>query len=202
VRRLRERQVVSLAVPTHDPDLEVADLACLVLLTESDMALLQTVDSAGVAVDVAEGVALIGFEHEGRTVMLRGTAEQLTASLFAFRVADSASIKQLRSSSRMDIEVPVVVSVSDLTEIPGATVDLSRGGAMLELRELPPDGDLVVTLKLPEGREPLTLSARLVRRTDTGVAVHFFDPPPADVRRLESFILSQKTRMLRAAAAV
>jgi hypothetical protein len=201
MRRLRERQQLSLAVPTTDPDFEVADLDCLVLLTEADTALLQTTSPRGFDLPLAPGVALIGFEHEGSQVMLRGVAEQLAPTLFAFRVSDGVSLRQLRGSSRMDVAVPVVASASGMTDIHGATVDLSRTGALLDLPQPPLEGNLLLTLDLPGAAEPLRLTAQQVRHGERGLAVRFVDSDPDMLRRLESFILTAKVRALWAVAA-
>lgn len=193
MRRLRERQPVSLAVPTKD--LEPADVDCIVLLTEGDTALLQTVDPRGVTiVDPVDGVAVMGFQYDDGPVMLRGSAQQLTPALFSFHVSDGIGVRQLRLRTRLHVRVPAVVSAPGATDIHGWTVDLSRSGAALELHE-PPLGDtLRVTLRLPDGHDPMVADATVVRRTPHGVAVHFPDLAADLARRLEAFILTEKAR--------
>jgi PilZ domain len=196
VRRLRERQPVSLAVPTKD--LEPTDVDCVVLLTEADMALLQTRAADGIAVALVDGVAVLGFEHEGRPVMLRGSAQQLTPTLFTFRVSDGIGVRQLRGRTRLQVRVPVTVTCGG-AEIDGWTIDLSRSGAALELSRPPAADDFTLVLRMPDG-EPVTVAAQIVRATATGLAVTFPEITPEIARRLESFILTQKARALWAAA--
>lgn len=196
VRRLRERQPLSLAVPVDDQDNPVADLDCLVLLTEGDTAFLQTADPRGTTVEPIGGTAVIGFVHEGRPVMLRGTAEKLTPALFRFRVSDGVGVPQLRGSTRVDTRIPVVVSAEGSRDTHGFTVDLSRSGALLAVLAPAVDRDLNVTLELFDGEPPLKVLARQVRRTPQGIAVQFVDPSPEAARRLESLILSEKARAL------
>jgi PilZ domain len=201
MRRLRERQQLSLAVPVDDQDAPVADIDCFVLLTESDTAFLQTVDMRGTAVEPIEGTAVIGFVHDGRPVMLRGTAEKLTPALFRFRVSDGIGVPQLRGSTRVQVRMPVVVAAEGTADVHGFTVDLSRTGALLEVLAPAVDRDLNVTLALPDGGSPLKLVGRPVRSTLQGVAVHFVDPAPEASRRLESLILTEKARALWASLA-
>jgi hypothetical protein len=197
VRRLRERQAVSLAVPTKD--LEPVDVDCVVLLTEADMALLQTRKPNGVQVELVDGVAVMGFVHEGRPVMLRGAAQQLTPTLFTFRVSDGVGVRQLRGRSRLRVRVPVTVAVPGEEPIDGYTIDLSRSGVALELRRPPAALEFEVRLLLP-GRGPLTLSCRIVRELEAGLAVTFVDVPEEAARDLESFILTEKARAVWVAA--
>jgi hypothetical protein len=197
VRRLRERQAISLAVPTKD--LEPVDVDCVVLLTEGDMALLQTRKSSGIQVQLVDGVAVIGFVHEGRPVMLRGSAQQLTPTLFTFRVSDGIGVRQLRGRSRLRVRVPVTVTVPGTPPISGVTIDLSCSGVALELREPPPALEFELRLLLPE-RGPLTLACRVVRDLDVGFAVTFVDISHDDVRTLETFILTEKARAVWLAA--
>lgn len=200
MRRLRERQPVSLAVPTKD--IEPTDVDCIVLMTEADTALLQTASPDGVQiVDPVDGVAVLGFQHEDRPVMLRGTAAQLTPALFAFRVSDGIGVRQLRGRTRLRVRVPVVVSAAGMTDIHGFTIDLSRSGALLELREPPLDQDVDVSLQLPDGGGALSIPARIVRRTPDGLAVHFADIADEAARRLETFILTEKARAVWVVAA-
>jgi hypothetical protein len=197
VRRLRERQAVSLAVPTKD--LEPIDVDCVVLLTEADMALLQARKPNPVQVPLVDGVAVMGFVHDGRPVMLRGSAEQLTPTLFTFRVSDGVGVRQLRGRSRLRVRVPVTVTVTGEEPIEGFTIDLSRSGAALELRRPPAALEFELRLLLPE-RGPLTLSCRIVRELETGLAVTFVDISPEAARGLESFILTEKARAVWVAA--
>jgi hypothetical protein len=189
-----------LAVPTKD--VEPTDVDCVVVMTEADMALLQTSDPRGVqVVDPVDGVSVIGFQHEDRPVMLRGTATQLTPTLFAFRVSDGVGVRQLRARTRLRVRVPVVVSAPGMTDIHGVTVDLSCSGALLELREPPLDATFEVSLRLPDGGAPLSLPAQIVRRAPEGFAVTWPEIPPAAARRLETFILTEKARAGWVAAA-
>lgn len=197
MRRLRERQAISLAVPTKD--LEPVDVDCVVLLTEADMALLQTRKSSGIQVQLVDGVAVIGFVHEGRPVMLRGSAQQLTPTLFTFRVSDGIGVRQLRGRSRLRVRVPVTVTVPGTPPISGFTIDLSCSGVALELREPPPALEFELRLLLPE-RGPLTLACRFVRELEVGFAVTFVDISHDDVRALETFILTEKARAVWIAA--
>lgn len=197
MRRLRERQAVSLAVPTKD--LEPVDVDCVVLLTEADMALLQTRKPNGIQVQLVDGVAVMGFVNEGRPVMLRGSAQQLTPTLFTFRVSDGVGVRQLRGRSRLRVRVPVTVTVPDTAPISGFTIDLSCSGAALELREPPAGLEFELRLLLPE-RGPLTLACRIVRELEVGLAVTFVDIRQDAARGLESFILTEKARALWVAA--
>lgn len=197
MRRLLERQAVSLALPTKD--LEPVDLDCVVLLTESDMALLQTRAADGVSVALVDGVAVLGFVHDGRPVMLRGSAQQLTPTLFTFRVSDGVGVRQLRGRTRLQVRVPVVVGAPGAADIEGWTIDLSRSGAALELPHPPLRDSFTVTIRMPTG-EPLTVAAEVVRSTARGLAVTFPGIADEDARRLESFILTEKARAVWAAA--
>jgi PilZ domain len=201
MRRLRERQPLSLAIPIDDQDTPVADLDCLVLLTEGDTAFLQTADPRGTALQPIEGTAVIGFVHDGRPVMLRGTAEKLTPALFRFRVSDGVGVPQLRGSTRVQVRVPIVVAAEGTADAHGFTVDLSRTGALLDVLAPAVDRDLNVTLALGDGSPPLKVVARPVRNTQQGIAVHFVDPAPEASRRLESLILTEKARALWASLA-
>jgi len=201
MRRLRERQPLSLAVPIDDQDTPVADLDCFVLLTEGDSAFLQTADPRGTTVVPIEGASVIGFVHDGRPVMLRGTAEKLTPALFRFRVSDGVGVPQLRGCTRVRVRVQVVVSAEGTANAHGFTVDLSRSGALLDVLAPAVDRDLNVTFSLPDGGPPLKLLAQPVRSTPEGVAVHFVEPPPEASRRLESLILTEKARALWASLA-
>ena len=197
MRRLRERQAVSLAVPTKD--LEPVDVDCVVLLTEGDMALLQTRKPNGIQVHLVDAVAVMGFVHEGRPVMLRGSAQQLTPTLFTFRVSDGIGVRQLRGRSRLRVRVPVAVTVPGTAPISGFTIDLSCSGVALELREPPAALEFELRLLLPD-RAPLTLDCRLVRELEVGLAVTFVDISPEATRTLETFILTEKARAVWIAA--
>ncbi len=196
MKRLRERQPLSLAVPVDDQDAPVADLDCLVLLTEGDTAFLQTTDARGTVVEPVQGTAVIGFVHDGRPVMLRGTAEKLTPALFRFRVSDGVGVRQLRGSTRVQTRIPVSVVAERARETRGFTVDLSRSGALLAVHVPAFERELSVTLEIPDGDPPLHVRARPVRRTPQGIAVQFVDPSADATRRLESLVLSEKARAL------
>src|SRR5207247_2194056 len=80
-----------------------------------------------------------------------------------------------------DLEVPF--SAWSLVEptrlLAGTTLNLSGGGALVRLPELPPATSVLdLTLALPEG--PLGVRARVVRRDEAGVVALAFDELPRE----------------------
>ena len=196
MKRLRERQAVTLAVPTKFGPI---DVEAVVLLTEGEQALLQTRRKDGVRAKLVDGVTVLGFMHDARPIVLRGSAQQLTPTLFTFRVSDGVGVRQLRGRSRLRVRVPVTVTVPGTAPVAGWTIDLSRSGAAIELREAPGGSEFALELRLPE-REPIVLTARIVRELAIGLAVEFPHLPPEAARELESFILTEKARAVWLAA--
>jgi PilZ domain len=199
MRRLRERQLVTLGFSAGREREDPVDAPFLVVLIEAENVLLQSVTSTPPVLPTTGEAAMLAFEHEGRLVMLRGVAIALTPTLFTFRVGDGIGIRPLRERARLCVSVPATVAVAGRPEIRGTTIDISAGGAALALPEHPADAEHEVTLELPDGSAPLTLPSVVVRHTPEGVAVRFRDPCPAAVRRLEGFIVVEKARAVWAA---
>jgi hypothetical protein len=84
-----------------------------------------------------------------------------------------------RQHERHVVKLPATITEPAIGAVAVYTRDLSRGGAFVLLArdQCPPVGS-AVTIRLPGtlwGEKESTLSARVVRVTDEGMALQFFD---------------------------
>ena len=101
-------------------------------------------------------------------------------------------LTQRRQHVRVDMQVPFKAwSLVEPTRLlSGTTLNLSGGGALVQLPELPPAATVLeVTLSLPDG--PLGVRAQVVRQDDGGVVALAFGELGDEEGRLSSLAMQR-----------
>ncbi len=195
VRRLTLRQLVSLDVggPEGRVDCRVgaitreqATLVPVGRLAEYTQAKLET-----------ECPCYLVFDDGGIPVGLRGAARAAgSGSQMFFSVVDGVQLTQRRSAARVPIRAPttltpVAAAGRSIDPVETVTVNLSLGGALIEVRPGMDDGpDWRFEVRPTEVPQGIAGLASLVRRTRTSVGVAFSEISESDRLRLATVLLS------------
>src|SRR3954470_14171230 len=125
----------------------------IVAATSKDIAWLLPRDPADTTPGLLPRAAQISFMHQGSMVLLHGNAERAPEGTVAFQANREGRVDNLRSSPRLDVQLPVTVSASGRT-VETTTVNVSAGGALVAGGFFGPrDTAIEVTIQLPNGPE-------------------------------------------------
>jgi hypothetical protein len=194
VKRLRERQVVALG-------LGPARIECrVVAINHGEAALAPVALGKEATLPSLSGRATLTFEHGRGMVMLRGTVRCAKgASELRFTVNDGVQLRQPRSSSRLSVDLPVLLTPLHPDGRPRGeaigvrTVDVSLTGLGARTGAVGERGEhVLVELDLPGG--PLQGAARVMRRTPWLTAVEFGPLLKPARERLRAFLLVHQRR--------
>jgi len=174
----------------------VKPMPAIVAATSKDIAWLLPRDPQDTTPGLLPRAAQISFMHQGSMVLLHGNAERAPEGTVAFQANREGRVDNLRSSPRLDVQLPVTVSALGRT-IESRTVNVSAGGALLEGTSFgPPNGAVEVSIKMPNGPE-VRARGIVVRTLPQGTGIRFTDIDPAARAHLDSMVLSIRAALAR-----
>lgn len=182
MRRLRERQIVHLARPEGDG----RNRMCCVLTVDGPSAALYPIAPEARDGQGPEGDHYLAFEHDGRPVWLRGLVEAMDERDLRFSPMDGVQLSR-RSATRLAAQVPFEVEDQATT-----TIDYSADGALLEDPGHAKPGAQVTFSFAPDGGEPISGTARVVRAGADGLALAFQGLEEASRRRIIEHVIAIK----------
>jgi hypothetical protein len=189
VRRIRDFMPVTLSVG-------VRPMQGIVAATSKDIAWLLPRDPRDPTPGLLPRPAQISFMHQGHLVVLHGHAERALQGCVAFTADREGRVDNLRASPRLDVQLPVTVSVGGRT-IQSRTLNVSAGGALLEGAGFGPrDGAVEVAIKMPQGPE-VRARGLVVRALPQGTGIRFTDIEPAARDHLDSMVLEIRAALAR-----
>jgi hypothetical protein len=189
VRRIRDFMPATLRVG-------VKPMPAIVAATSKDIAWLLPRDPADTTPGLLPRAAQISFMHQGSMVLLHGNAERAPEGTVAFQANREGRVDNLRSSPRLDVQLPVTVSALGRS-IQTTTVNVSSGGALLEGSSFGPAGGAVeVAIKTPNGPE-VRARGIVVRALPQGTGIRFTDIEPAARAHLDTMVLSIRAALAR-----
>jgi hypothetical protein len=189
VRRIRDFMPATLSVG-------VKPMPAIVAATSKDIAWLLPRDPRDTTPGLLPRTASISFMHQGQMVVLHGNAERAPEGTVAFQANREGRVDNLRSSPRLDVQLPVTVSASGRT-IETTTVNVSAGGALVAGGFFGSrDTAVEVTIKLPNGPE-VHARGLIVRILPQGTGLRFTDIEPAARSHLDTMVLSIRAALAR-----
>jgi hypothetical protein len=168
----------------------------IVAATSKDVAWLLPRDPRDPTPGLLPRPAQIRFTHQGHLVVLHGTAERAPQGCVAFTADREGRVDNLRSSPRLDVQLPVRVSGSGMTR-ETTTLNVSAGGAFLGGGFFGTRNSAVeVELMLPRGA---TVKARgiVVRILAEGTGIRFTDIDPQAQATIDSMVLEVRAALAR-----
>jgi hypothetical protein len=189
VRRIRDFMPATLSVG-------VKPMPAIVAATSKDIAWLLPRDPKDTTPGLLPRAASLAFMHQGQMVVLHGNAERAPESTVAFQANREGRVDNLRSSPRLDVQLPAVVSASGRT-IETTTVNVSAGGALIAGGFFGPrDAAVEVTIKLPNGQD-VNARGLIVRILPQGTGLRFTDIDPSARAHLDTMVLSVRAALAR-----
>lgn len=189
MRRIRDFMPATLSVG-------VKPMPAIVAATSKDIAWLLARDPKDTTPGLLPRPASLSFMHQGQMVVLHGNAERAPEGTVAFRANREGRVDNLRSSPRLDVQLPVTVSASGRT-IDTTTVNVSAGGALVAGGFFGPrDAAVEVTMKLPNGTD-VNARGLIVRILPQGTALRFTDIDPSARAHLDTMVLSIRAALAR-----
>ncbi len=189
MRRIRDFMPATLSVG-------VKPMPAIVAATSLDIAWLLPRDPRDTTPGLLPRPASLSFMHQGRMVVLHGNADRAPEGTVAFQANREGRVDNLRSSPRLDVQLPVTVSASGRT-IETTTVNVSAGGALVAGGFFGPrDTAIAVAIKLPNGPE-VRAHGLIVRILPQGTALRFTDIEPAARAHLDTMVLSIRAALAR-----
>jgi hypothetical protein len=189
VRRIRDFMPATLSVG-------VKPMPAIVAATSKDIAWLLPRDPRDTTPGLLPRGASISFMHQAQMVVLHGNAERAPEGTVAFQANREGRVDNLRSSPRLDVQLPVTVSASGRT-IETTTVNVSAGGALIAGGFFGArDSAVEVTIQLPDGSE-VHARGLIVRILPQGTGLRFTDIDPAARSNLDSMVLSVRAALAR-----
>jgi hypothetical protein len=189
VRRIRDFMPATLSVG-------VKPMPAIVAATSKDIAWLLPRDPRDTTPGLLPRGASISFVHQGSMVVLHGNAERAPEGTVAFQANREGRVDNLRSSPRLDVQLPVVVSAGGRT-IQARTLNVSAGGALLEGATFgPASGAVEVAITIPNGPE-VRARGIIVRALPQGTGIRFTDIDPAARAHLDTMVLSVRAALAR-----
>jgi hypothetical protein len=141
--------------------------------------------------------AQMSFRHQGHLVVLHGQADRAQQGCVAFHANREGRVDNLRESPRLDVQLPVKVSVGGRT-VESRTLNLSAGGVLLEGSAFGPlDGAVEVTIQMPHDGPEVNARGVIVRALSEGTGIRFTDIDPAARDHLDSMVLSIRAALAR-----
>jgi hypothetical protein len=187
MRRLRERQIVHLARPEGDGRHRM----CCVLTVDGPSAALYPIAPAREGQGTS-GDHYLAFEHEGKPVWLRGLVRTVSETDIRFAPNDGVQLSR-RSATRLAAQIPFEVDGAATT-----TIDYSADGALVEqVGDAQADARVSFSFAPDEG-EPITGTARVVRRLGKGLALNFEGLSDDDRKRIFEHVIAVKRAELEA----
>jgi PilZ domain len=189
VRRIRDFMHATLSVG-------VRPMPAVVAATSQDVAWLLPRDPRDATPGLLPRSAQISFTHQGHLVVLHGRAERTAHGTVAFHANREGRIDNLRSSPRLDVQLPVQVGAAGATHTT-TTVNLSAGGALLAGGSFgAADGAVELEIALPQDTV-VKAGGRIVRVHEKGTGVRFSDLDPAAREHIDSMVLSVRAQLAR-----
>jgi hypothetical protein len=191
MRPLRDYQRVTLVLDGDRTD-------ALVVATAGHCVWLELVDGATPPVDATPVSAEVSFPHGSGLVLLRGDASLHETGGIVFRGHHRARVRDCREHPRLGLAAPVSIALGAGAPVRTATVDLGRGGMLVDVPHLAPV-DAVVTASVTLDDGELSAPCRVVWTASHGSALEFIDLPSAVGERLQNLVLTARRRALRVA---
>jgi hypothetical protein len=190
VRRIRDFMPATL-------NIGVRPMHGIVAATSQDIAWLLPRDPRDPTPGLLPRPARISFTHQGHLVVLHGHADRAPEGTIAFTADREGRVDNLRSSPRLDVQLPVTVSVAGASRTT-QTLNLSAGGALLSgagfgLR----DGAVEVAIQMPQNGPLVAARGLIVRTIPAGTGIRFTDISPADRAHIDSFVLAIRAALAR-----
>jgi PilZ domain len=190
VRRIRDFMPATLSVG-------VRPMAAVVAATSKDIAWLLPQDPRDPTPGLLPRAAQISFSHQGHLVVLHGTAERVQQGCVAFHANREGRVDNLRSSPRLDVQLPVKVSSGGATRT-ATTENVSSGGVLLAgLGFGPLNGAVEVAIQMPQDGTEVLARGLIVRLLPSATGVRFTDIEPAARDHLDSMVLSIRAALAR-----
>jgi hypothetical protein len=190
VRRIRDFMPATLSVG-------VRPMEAIVAATSKDIAWLLPRDPRDPTPGLLPRPAQISFLHQGHLVVLHGNAERAAQGTVAFQANREGRVDNLRSSPRLDVQLPVQVSAAGATNAT-QTMNVSAGGVLLAGTMFGPrDTAVEVAIQMPHGAPEVRGRGLIVRVLPQGTGVRFtdIDEPSRDI--LDSMVLSIRAALAR-----
>ncbi|WP_272475927.1 PilZ domain-containing protein [Baekduia alba] len=190
MRRIRDFMPATLSVG-------VRPMEGIVAATSKDIAWLLPRDPRDPTPGLLPRPAQISFLHQGHLVVLHGNAERAQQGCVAFQANREGRVDNLRSSPRLDVQLPVTVSAGGLTR-ETTTINVSAGGAMLAGGFFGPRESAVeVAIQMPHSGPIVEARGLIVRILPEGTGIRFTDIEPAARDHLDSMVLSIRAELAR-----
>jgi hypothetical protein len=190
VRRIRDFMPATLSVG-------VRPMEGIVAATSKDVAWLLPRDPRDPTPGLLPRPAQISFQHQGHLVVLHGNAERAPQGTVAFHANREGRVDNLRSSPRLDVELPVRVEAGGMTR-ETKTLNVSAGGALLAGGFFGARDSLVeVEIAMPNDSETVTARGVVVRILPQGTGIRFTDIEAAARHHLDSMVLSIRAELAR-----
>jgi hypothetical protein len=190
VRRIRDFMPVTLSVG-------VRPMEGIVAATSKDIAWLLPRDPRDPTPGLLPRPAQISFLHQGHLVVLHGNAERAQQGCVAFQANREGRVDNLRSSPRLDVQLPIRVSGSGMTR-ETMTINVSAGGAMLAGGFFGARNSAVeVEITMPNDVPAVKARGLVVRILPEGTGIRFTDIDPASRDHLDSMVLSIRAALAR-----
>ena len=180
MRRLRDFQPVLLQAGDEG-------VPCRVVARQELDAVLLPDDAALPELAPGSQRAMLSFERDGHPALLHGLVDHgPLAGTLRFTVVDATSRPEPRRSPRMPLDVPAMVKAGTSPRPAAArTVDIGRGGVLLQGWTAPEGTTVCVLLGLPGAEGRLRLEGRVVRAEPGRAAVAFH----TEAHELADFVL-------------
>jgi hypothetical protein len=169
----------------------------IVAATSKDIAWLLPRDPRDPTPGLLPRPAQISFLHQGHLVVLHGNAERAAQGTVAFHANREGRVDNLRSSPRLDVQLPVQVRAGETTKAT-QTMNVSAGGVLLAGTMFGPrDTAVEVAIQMPHGGPEVRGRGLIVRVLAQGTGVRFtdIDEPSRDI--LDSMVLSIRAALAR-----
>ena len=169
----------------------------IVAATSKDVAWLLPRDPRDQTAGLLPRPAQISFPHQGHMVVLHGTADRAPEGTIAFTADREGRVDNLRSSPRLDVQLPVRVSAAGRT-LESHTLNVSAGGALLAGTAFGArDGAVEVAIQMPQGGAEVRARGIVVRTLPQATGIHFTDIDPAARDHLDSMVLAIRAALAR-----
>jgi PilZ domain len=190
VRRIRDFMPATLSVG-------VRPMQGIVAATSKDIAWLLPRDPRDATPGLLPRAAQISFMYQGHLVVLHGHAERAPEGTVAFTADREGRVDNLRASPRLDVQLPVQVSVAGRT-VETQTLNVSAGGALLAGTAFGPrDGAVEVAIQMPQGGPEVRARGLIVRILPQGTGIRFTDIEPSARDHLDTMVLSIRAALAR-----
>jgi hypothetical protein len=135
-------------------------------------------------------VAYLTFDHEGRTISLRGYLRQSEWATLRFGVTDGVRLRSRRHRARLEVALAVSLVATDQPPLAGVTRDISVGGFSAEFEQAPKGDRFTVGLRL--GSHEVEAGCQLTRRGDRHYSFRWTAMSPSDRALISSYVLREK----------